>query len=69
MQKIIRSLTGPVARFAGIAGLIIAGLGYAFTEGGMAKQALRIIVGLAIVFNASTWGMSLFGASGGALGF
>jgi type IV secretory pathway VirB2 component (pilin) len=66
LQKIISSLTGPVAKAIGVAAIVLAGLGMALGEsGGAVKNALRIVFGLAIAFTAAEFTASFFGASGG----
>jgi type IV secretory pathway VirB2 component (pilin) len=67
LQKIADSITGPVAKVAGILAVALAGLGFAFSEGGgFMRKILGIVFGLAIAFSASTFFVSFFGFSGGA---
>lgn len=67
LQKIADSITGPVAKVAGIIAVALAGLGFAFAEGGgFMRKILGIVFGLAIAFSASTFFVSFFGFSGGA---
>ena len=67
LQQIADSITGPVAKIAGIIAVALAGLGFAFAEGGgWMKKVLGIIFGLAIAFSASTFFVRFFGFSGGA---
>lgn len=67
LQKIADSITGPVAKLAGIIAIALAGLGFAFAEsGGIMRKVLGIIFGLAIAFSASTFFLPFFGFSGGA---
>ncbi len=67
LQKIADSITGPVAKIAGILAVALAGLGFAFAEsGGVMRKALGIVFGLAIAFSASTFFVTFFGFSGGA---
>lgn len=66
LNKLVQSLTGPVAKGIGIAAIAIAGLTMALSEGGHAmKTLLRILFGLAIAFTAGTFGLSFMGFSGG----
>jgi type IV secretory pathway VirB2 component (pilin) len=66
LTKIVNSLTGPVAKAVGVVAIIVAGLGMAMGEGGSGvKSLLRIVFALAIVFTASTFIVSFFGASSG----
>jgi type IV secretion system protein VirB2 len=42
------------------------GIGLAFSEGGSSmRKALWVVIGLALAFNALTWGLSFLGFSGG----
>lgn len=66
LDRLVQSLTGPVAKGIGIAAIAVAGLGMAMGEGGNAvKSFLRIVFALAIVFTASNFGISMLGFSGG----
>jgi type IV secretion system protein VirB2 len=57
LNQLLTSLSGPVARVIG---------GVAFSEGGSTmRKALWVVVGLALAFNALTWGLSFLGFSGG----
>jgi type IV secretion system protein TrbC len=66
LQNILDSLTGPVAKIAGVAAIVITGLALAFGEGGgLMRKILGIVFGLSIAFSASTFGLSFFGYGGG----
>jgi len=66
LQNILDSLTGPVAKIAGVAAIAMTGLALAFGEGGgLMRKILGIVFGLSIAFSASTFGISFFGYSGG----
>lgn len=68
LNQILQSLTGPVSRVVGAAAIIGLGIGLAFSEGGsMMRKALWVVLGLAIAFNATSWGLSFLGFSGGLL--
>jgi type IV secretion system protein VirB2 len=68
LQKILNSLTGPVAKILGVIVIVIAGLGIAFGEAGTGvRRILQIVFGLAIAFTASSLVVSLFGFSGGTV--
>jgi type IV secretory pathway VirB2 component (pilin) len=68
LTQIADSVTGPVAKFGGLAALTFFGLGLALTEGSaVLHRIMWIVVGLAIAFNAASWGLSFLGFSGGAL--
>jgi type IV secretion system protein TrbC len=68
LQQLLTSLTGPVSQVVGAVAIIGLGIGIAFSEGGsMMRKALWVVMGLAIAFNAVTWGLGFLGYSGGLL--
>lgn len=68
LQKIVNSLTGPVAKILGVIAIVIAGFGIAFGEAGSGmRRIFQVVLGLSIAFTASTLVVSLFGFSGGAV--
>lgn len=68
LNSLLGSLTGPVSRVLGAVAIIGLGLGVAFSEGGgMMRKALWVVMGLAIAFNAVSWGLSFMGFGGGLL--
>ncbi|MCL2448076.1 MAG: TrbC/VirB2 family protein [Polyangiaceae bacterium] len=68
MDQLLSSVQGPVARVLGATALISCGVGFAFGEGGhMMRKALWVVLGLAITFNAASWGLGFLGFSGGIL--
>src|SRR5206468_12491732 len=68
LQKLVQSLTGPVAKAIGIAAIVITALGMAMSEGGHTmKTFIKILFGLSIAFTAGTFGLQLVGFSGGLL--
>ncbi len=68
LNQLLTSLSGPVARVIGGVAIIGLGIGLAFSEGGSTmRKALWVVVGLALAFNALTWGLSFLGFSGGLL--
>lgn len=68
LSSLLDSLTGPVARVIGAVGIIALGVGIAFSEGGsMMKKVLWVVLGLTVAFNATSWGLSFVGFSGGLL--
>ena len=68
LSQLLSSLEGPMARVLGAASIIVLGLSLAFSEGGsIMKKALWVAMGLSIAFNATSWGLSFFGFSGGLL--
>ena len=67
LEKILASLTGPVAKVLGVIAIVLAGFGIAFGEsGGTMRRIFQIVLGLSIAFTASTLVVSLFGFAGGA---
>lgn len=68
LDKLLKSFTGPVAKAVGILAICGCGGMMAFGEMGSAmKKMLNIVMGISIVFAASTWGLSFFGFSGSVL--
>jgi type IV secretion system protein TrbC len=68
LQKILDSLTGPVAKILGVIAIVIAGFGIAFGEAGSGmRRIFQIVLGLSIAFTASTLVVTLFGFSGGTV--
>jgi len=66
LQKILDSLTGPVAKILGVIAIAIAGFGIAFGEAGSGmRRVFQVVLGLSIAFTASTLVVTLFGFSGG----
>lgn len=66
LEKIGKSIQGPVAKILGAIAIFVFGMGVAFSEsGGMQKKALSIIFGLSIAFSATSFGLSFFGFGGG----
>jgi len=67
LEKILASLTGPVAKVLGVVAIVLAGFGIAFGESsGAMRRIFQIVLGLSIAFTASTLVVNLFGFSGGA---
>lgn len=66
LQKILDSISGPVAKILGVLAIIIAGFGIAFGEsGGGMRRIFQIVLGLSIAFTASSLIVNLFGFTGG----
>ncbi len=66
LASLLSSLSGPVARVIGAVSITGLGLGMAFSEGGsFMRKALWVVMGLAIAFNATSWGLSFMGFGGG----
>jgi len=69
LQSILESIQGPVARIVAVIIIIIAtGLALAFgdTSGGF-RKLIQIVFGLSIAFAASSFFLSFFSFSGGAV--
>ena len=68
LQAILDSVQGPVARIVAVIIIIVTGLTLAFgdTSGGF-RRLIQIVFGLSIAFAASSFFLSFFSFSGGAL--
>lgn len=68
LQSILDSIQGPVARIVAVIIIITTGLALAFgdTSGGF-RKLIQIVFGLSIAFAASSFFLSFFSFSGGAL--
>lgn len=68
LEQILESLTGPVAKFVGVAAIIVTGLAVAFGEGGGGvRRLIWVVFGLSIAFSASTFFLSFFGFASGSV--
>lgn len=68
LQKIVESITGPVARAAAVIAIVIAGVTIIFSEGGGGVRKLAFVgLGIAIMFAAVSFFLDFFGFAGGAL--
>jgi len=66
LENIVESLSGPVVTSLSIAAIVVAGLTYAFSEGGgMMRRSSGMVVGLSIAALAATLVTELFGVSQG----
>ena len=66
LEKLLTSLTGPVAKAIGVFSIVGLGFGIAFSEGGSGlRKALWVVLGLAIAFSATSFFLSFMGFSGG----
>ena len=66
LEKLLQSLTGPVAKAVGVFSIVGLGFGIAFSEGGSGlRKALWVVLGLAIAFSATSFFLSFMGFSGG----
>ncbi|WP_075258195.1 TrbC/VirB2 family protein [Herbaspirillum camelliae] len=68
LQSILQSIQGPVARIVAVIIIISTGLALAFgdTSGGF-RKLIQIVFGLSIAFAASSFFLSFFSFSGGAV--
>ncbi|WP_395026092.1 TrbC/VirB2 family protein [Comamonas odontotermitis] len=68
LQSILESIQGPVARIIAVIVIIATGLALAFgdTSGGL-RKLIQIVFGLSIAFAASSFFLSFFSFSGGAV--
>ena len=68
LQSILESIQGPVARIVAVIIIIATGLARAFgdTSGGF-RKLIQIVFGLSIAFAASSFFLSFFSFSGGAV--
>jgi type IV secretion system protein TrbC len=66
LERLLLSLTGPVAKAVGVFSIVGLGFGIAFSEGGSGlRRALWVVLGLAIAFSATSFFLSFMGFSGG----
>jgi len=66
LQKVLDSISGPVAKIVGAIAIILAGLGMASGEGGRgARKWIELAFGLSIAFTATSFFLSFFGFAGG----
>jgi type IV secretion system protein TrbC len=68
LDKILNSITGPVAKAIGVIAIVGCGLGMAFSEGGSSMRKLMMVcLGLSIAFTASSFFLGFLGYGGGAV--
>lgn len=66
LNRILQSLTGPVAKAVGVFSIVGLGFGIAFSEGGSGlRKALWVVLGLAIAFSATSFFIGFMGFTGG----
>jgi type IV secretion system protein VirB2 len=68
LESILESIQGPVARIIAVIIIIVTGLALAFgdTSGGF-RKLVQIVFGLSIAFAASSFFLTFFSFSGGAV--
>ena len=68
LQQILQSIEGPVAKIIAVIIIIVTGLTLAFGDtGGGFRKLIQIVFGLSIAFAASSFFLSFFSFSGGAV--
>jgi type IV secretion system protein VirB2 len=68
LESILESVQGPVARIVAVIIIITTGLALAFGDtGGGFRKLVQIVFGLSIAFAASSFFLSFFSFSGGAV--
>ncbi|MGE3317058.1 MAG: TrbC/VirB2 family protein [Planctomycetaceae bacterium] len=67
LQKLVDSLTGPVARSIIVLAVGLLGIALAFSEGGILRTVIRVLFGAAILAAAGTFALSFFGFTSGAI--
>ena len=68
LTQILRSVEGPVAKIFGTVVIIMTGLGLAFGDaGGGVRKLIQIVFGLSIAFTATSFFLSFFSFTGGAV--
>lgn len=66
LQKILDSISGPVAKIVGAIVIILSGLGMASGEGGAgARKWVMVAFGLSIAFTATSFFLNFLGFAGG----
>lgn len=68
LDKILNSITGPVAKAAGVIAIVACGIGIAFSEGGGGmRKLIMVCLGLSIAFTAASFFLGFLGYGGGAV--
>jgi type IV secretion system protein TrbC len=67
LQKIVDSISGPVAKAVGVLAVTMFGLMLAMSDGAGLRWAMGILFGLAIAFAATSFVASFFSFGGGAV--
>jgi type IV secretory pathway VirB2 component (pilin) len=66
LNQVLASFTGPVAKALCILAIVVLGFGFAFSEGGGLRRILGLLLGVSIAVTATSFGVTFFGADGGA---
>jgi len=68
LDKVLTSITGPVAKAVGVIAIVGCGLGMAFSDGGSTmRKFMMACLGLSIAFTASSFFLGFLGYGGGAV--
>ncbi len=68
LTNILKSIEGPVAKIFGTIAIIMTGIGLAFGDaGGGMRNLIKIVFGLSIAFTATSFFLSFFSFTGGAV--
>jgi len=67
LQKLVDSISGPVAKAVGVLAVTVFGLMLAFSDGAGLRWAMGILFGLALAFAAVTFVTTFFNFGGGAV--
>lgn len=68
LDKVLNSITGPVAKAVGVIAIVGCGLGMAFSEGGSTmRKFMMACLGLSIAFTAVSFFLNFLGYTGGAV--
>jgi len=67
LQKLVDSMSGPVAKAVGVLSVTMFGLMLAFSDGAGLRWAMGILFGLAIAFAATTFVVTFFNFGSGAI--
>ena len=69
LQQIVDSLTGPFLKSASVVAILVLGMMLMFGEnnGGFIRTCIRVLIGISISCAATSWGLEIFGFSGGLL--
>ena len=68
LTSILQSIEGPVAKIFGTIAIIMTGIGLAFGDaGGGMRNLIKIVFGLSIAFTATSFFLSFFSFTGGAV--
>lgn len=67
LEKIVQSLTGPVARAIIVIAVGLLGIALAFSEGGILRNVIRVLFGASILAAGGTFSLTFFDFTSGAI--